>query len=61
MLSPRQDIGLYSSSKNRRKKAKEMHAKEEKESHIVTEVKVEDQRDPAAMVRTASVHDAHSK
>ncbi|XP_006815984.1 LOW QUALITY PROTEIN: lysine-specific demethylase 5A [Saccoglossus kowalevskii] len=48
VLSPRSDIGIYSTGKSRRKKSRD--SDKEKENSNTTETKVEDSRDPAAIV-----------
>ena len=50
MLSPRSDIGVYSSNKNRKKKNKETEKEKDKENNNGLDLKVEEHRDPAAMV-----------
>lgn len=56
-MSPRQDIGVYGSSKSKRKRAKELLEKErdlEMESLSDLEEGTEEARDPAAVVRITS-------
>ncbi|KAL5014006.1 hypothetical protein ScPMuIL_008276 [Solemya velum] len=56
ILSPRADIGVYSSNKNKKKKVKEgEREKKDGESNSTTELKVEEHRDPATIVAAFKV------
>ena len=50
VLSPRRDIGIYQSSKARRKKQKDLERQREMEKEYAVEVNTDETRDPAAFV-----------
>ena len=58
VLSPRQDIGIYSSGKNKKKKAKDSgQGGKDSDNNNIIDVKTEGEtRDPAAIVSLSSVH-----
>lgn len=57
VLSPRQDIGIYSSGKNKKKKAKDSgQGGKDSDNNNIIDVKTEGEtRDPAAIVSLSSV------
>ncbi|XP_022082641.1 lysine-specific demethylase 5A-like [Acanthaster planci] len=50
VLSPRRDIGIYQSSKARKKKQKDLERQREMEKEYAVEVNTDETRDPAAFV-----------